>query len=484
MRQIWNPGDTTAGGEMARLIAEYDWTTTLGPIASWPASLKTTVGLMLHSPVPLVLLWGPDGIMLYNDAYGVFAGNRHPGLLGSKVLEGWPEAADLNRKVMAVGMAGGTLQYKDEELSLNRRGKFEPAWMDLFYSPVIAEDGKPGGVIAVVVETTERVLARRKAIVQSQRLAQMFQDAPSFMAQTEGPDHIFSFTNTAYQQLIGHRDVVGKPVREALPEIAGQGFYELLDRVYHTGEAYRGHSVAVTLQTTKGAEPQLRFLDFIYQPLRDDSGVITGIFVEGIDVTESRRNEQHLQLVINELNHRVKNNLAMIQSIASQTFRDAVDLPQARQTFEQRIRALSQANDLLVGRQGAETSVRGVVEQTLHPLWRGDADRLQIEGADLPLAPKSAQALALALHELGTNALKYGAWSNDAGAVTVSWHRNQDRFVLQWRETGGPPVQPPRTRGFGSRLIERGLAAELDARVEMAFAPGGLVCTVDAPAGA
>src|SRR6202000_600697 len=138
----------TGGGDMASLSAAHDWSRALGPIAQWPQSLKTTVGLMLHSPVPLVLLWGADGIMLYNDAYSGFAGGAHPRLLGSKVREGWPEVADFNDHVMRVGLAGGTLSYKDQQLSLNRRGALEPAWMDLFYSPVIDESGKPGGVIA------------------------------------------------------------------------------------------------------------------------------------------------------------------------------------------------------------------------------------------------------------------------------------------------------------------------------------------------
>ncbi len=221
--------------EMARRIRDHDWSTSLGLAADWPASLKTTLGLMLNSPVPLVLLWGPAGTMLYNDAYGAFAGNRHPGILGMPVLEAWPEAADLNSQVMAVGMAGGALEYKDRELVLDRRGTPERSWMDLFYSPVIAEDGRPGGVIAVVVETTERVLARRETAAQGERLAQMFQDAPSFMAQLEGPEHVFTFTNAAYQQLIAHRDVIGKTMRQALPDLAGQGFYELLDRVWRTG---------------------------------------------------------------------------------------------------------------------------------------------------------------------------------------------------------------------------------------------------------
>jgi signal transduction histidine kinase/PAS domain-containing protein len=275
--------------EMGRLINARDWDESLGPITSWPSSLKTTVGLMLRSPVPLVLLWGPDGIMLYNDAYGGFAGNRHPGLLGKKVLEGWPEAADLNTRVMAVGMAGGTLQFKDERLVLNRRGTPEEGWMDLFYSPVIDESGGPGGVIAVVVETTERVLARRAAVAQVERLAQMFQDAPSFMALLDGPDHVFSFTNAAYQQLIAHRTVLGRGIREALPEIVGQGLYELLDQVYATGDSFRGRALPVTLQRTPNAPPEERLLDFIYQPVRNSAGTITGIFVEGVDVTESAR---------------------------------------------------------------------------------------------------------------------------------------------------------------------------------------------------
>jgi PAS domain S-box-containing protein len=186
-------------------------------------------------------------------------------------------------------MAGGTLQFKDERLVLNRRGTPEEAWMDLFYSPVIDATGRPGGVIAVVVETTERVLARRAAVAQVERLAQMFKDAPSFMALLEGPDHVFSFTNAAYQQLIAHRTVLGRSIREALPEIAGQGLYELLDQVYSTGDSVRGRALPVILQRTPNAPPEERLLNFIYQPVRNSAGAITGIFVEGVDVTESER---------------------------------------------------------------------------------------------------------------------------------------------------------------------------------------------------
>jgi PAS domain S-box-containing protein len=159
------PGATflDGSGETGSLVAAHDWSrTSLGPVETWPQSLRTATALLLHSPVPMVLLWGEDGVMLYNDAYSVFAGARHPELLGSRVREGWPEVADFNDHVMKVVLAGGTLAYKDQELTLHRHGRPEQVWMDLAYSPVLDESGKPAGVLAVVTETTERVCAERE----------------------------------------------------------------------------------------------------------------------------------------------------------------------------------------------------------------------------------------------------------------------------------------------------------------------------------
>ncbi|MFT8245957.1 PAS domain S-box protein [Roseomonas sp. BN140053] len=164
----------SGGGELARLIADFDWSTTpLGPIENWPSSLRTAVGLMLRSSVPIVTLWGEDGIMIYNDAYSGFAGGRHPWLLGTKVREGWAEVADFNDHVMKVGLAGGTLAYADQELTLHRHGRPEQVWMNLDYSPVPGEDGQPAGVIAIVVETTGKVRAERELRVAAEALAQL-----------------------------------------------------------------------------------------------------------------------------------------------------------------------------------------------------------------------------------------------------------------------------------------------------------------------
>jgi PAS domain S-box-containing protein len=150
------------GGELAELIRQFDWAkTSLGPLVAWPQSLKTITDTLLQSPVPIVLLWDEDGIMIYNDAYSGFAGGRHPKLLGSKVRDGWPEVADFNDHVMKVGLSGGTLAYKDQELTLYRHGRPEQVWMNLDYSPVLNEAGQPAGVMAIVVETTQRMIAER-----------------------------------------------------------------------------------------------------------------------------------------------------------------------------------------------------------------------------------------------------------------------------------------------------------------------------------
>ncbi|KAA6178004.1 ATP-binding protein [Pseudomonas veronii] len=150
------------GGEMAQRIRAFDWShTDLGPLDRWSTSLACTVQMMLASPVPMVMLWGPAGYMIYNDSYSVFAGGRHPYLLGTPVELGWPEVADFNRHVVDTCLAGGTLSYHNKELVLLRNGQPENVWLDLYYSPVAGDDQQPAGVLAIVVETTAHVISER-----------------------------------------------------------------------------------------------------------------------------------------------------------------------------------------------------------------------------------------------------------------------------------------------------------------------------------
>lgn len=151
------------GGEMAERIRAFDWSRTdLGAIDTWSNSLRTNVQMLLASPVPLVMLWDRPGYMIYNDAYAEFAGGRHPYLLGTPVELGWPEVADFNRNIVDVCLAGGTLSYANKELVLLRNGQPEDVWLDLHYSPVSDDQGAPAGVIAIVVETTARVVSERQ----------------------------------------------------------------------------------------------------------------------------------------------------------------------------------------------------------------------------------------------------------------------------------------------------------------------------------
>ncbi|MFL6634592.1 MAG: PAS domain S-box protein, partial [Massilia sp.] len=273
------------GGLLGRIIDDYDWSaTSLGPVGRWPDVVRTTVELILRSPVPIVTLWGEDGVMIYNDAYSGIAGGRHPRLLGSKVREGWPEVADFNDNVMKVGLAGGTLSYRDQELTLHRTGKPEQVWMNLDYSPIVDAGGAVVGVIAIVVETTAKVRAERWLSGEHDRLQSMFEQAPGFMAQLAGADHVIQSANAAYRALAGQRDLVGKPLRDALPETVPQGVIAILDQVYLAGTAYTATASPLWLAGGDGNR-RLHYVDFVYQPVKREDGTVFGIFVQGADVT-------------------------------------------------------------------------------------------------------------------------------------------------------------------------------------------------------
>jgi len=171
-----------------------------------------------------------------------------------------------------------------------------------------------------------------------------------------------------------------------------------------------------------------------------------------------------------------------VQSIARQSFVAGVEPEQSRQQFEGRLMALSRAHDILTREHWGGAPLAGIVREATAP-WRDQHhDRLRADGPPVWLPPRHALAFAMVLHELGTNAVKYGALSSQEGTVAISWSAD-GMLRLRWAESGGPPVQPPARRGFGSRLIERGLRHEIGGRVKLDFAPGGVVCTIEAPLG-
>ncbi|WP_157032975.1 sensor histidine kinase [Sphingomonas changbaiensis] len=209
-------------------------------------------------------------------------------------------------------------------------------------------------------------------------------------------------------------------------------------------------------------------------------GEVDRIIGVALDITDRKRDEEHQRLLLHELNHRVKNTLAVVQALAHQSFAGSRD--HARQdAFEGRLIALASAHNLLTRESWEAASLIDVIRSAA-AACDPDEQRLTLDGPDIRVPPKAAVAMALAIHELCTNAVKYGALSNDSGQVTIAWRVEEGRLRLVWTEAGGPPVDSPRRRGFGSRMLERALAGELVGSVNLDFAPSGLRCTIDAPA--
>ena len=228
-----------------------------------------------------------------------------------------------------------------------------------------------------------------------------------------------------------------------------------------------------------------RWYDIHIEPLRDLSGTTVGLTGAVVDVTERKENEQHLRLLMRELTHRSKNLLAVIQAMARQTARHAGSIDDFVEFFSARLQALSRSHDLLVQESWHGASLTDMVRSQLRHHLDSESAQVSIRGPNIFLKPEAAQNIGLALHELSTNAAKYGALSVPGGRVEISWARRMAEagggFELSWRESGGPPVTEPKARGFGSLVIERNLARGLDGTVELSFAATGVVCNVSVP---
>ena len=481
------------GGEMGALTRGYDWTKTpLGPPDGWPQSLKTAVRLLLTSQHPMFIWWGPELIQFYNDAYRQTMGpERHPSALGQYGYDCWTEIWDIIGPQIEFVMAGkGATWHVDQLVPVTRHGRREDVWWTYGFSPIDIED-QVGGVLVVCNDvTTQHLLTAqlRQANLQlgdeSARLRQLFHQSPGFMCILRGPQHAFEFTNASYSQLIGHRDVIGKTIREALPELADQRFFELLDQVYASGEPFVGRRLPVLLQTQTTGQTERRFVDFVYQPILDKAGKASGIFVEGSDVTDHVHTEESQQLLIRELHHRVKNTLATVQGILGATARSSLNITDFHEAFAGRLISLGKTHTVLTESQRQEASVYELLRLELEPYDDAPGRRIKLDGPDVRLPVTLAVLVGLAFHELVTNAAKYGALSDLAGVLEVNWTvegETKPMLHIEWVEHNGPPVAPPTREGFGSRLLSKVLPMQADVSVKMNFAPTGLHASISLP---
>ena len=234
-------------------------------------------------------------------------------------------------------------------------------------------------------------------------------------------------------------------------------------------------------------EYRLRRYDGVYRWVLDNGapysrdGEFAGYFGSCVDVTAHHEAASKQKLLIDELNHRVQNTLTIVQAIARKSFVDGRPAEETREVFYDRLQALSAAHTVLTRENWDGASLLEVVRGALVEGF--GEDQIELSGDDAVLPPSAAASFALAIHELCTNALKYGALSNGTGRVSVQWTVSsgpERRLHLSWRESGGPPVVRPARQGFGSSMLERGLARELKGSVRLDFDPAGLVCTIDA----
>jgi two-component sensor histidine kinase len=485
MNRAEAPKFLSGGGEMGALMRAHDWaSSSIGPPESWPQSLRVTVRLVLNTRHPMFIWWGPDLIQIYNDAYRETMGpERHPSALGARGRECWAEIWDIIGPQIDYVMTGQGSTWDVERLvPVTRHGRREDVWWTYSYSPIDYEGGV-GGVLVVCNDVTAQYRAKLALEHQTRRFEQLFEKAPSFMAIVRGPNHVFELANAAYRRLIANRDALGKPVEQVLPEIEGQGFIKLLDDVRRSGITHVGRRVPLNLASEDGVT-KLHYLDFVYAPLVEPDGEVSGIFVEGVDVTDHMQAEQQLTLINAELKHRVKNTLTVVSAMASQTFRTATDKTPVL-AFQGRLAALARAHDLFIEAGWALSSMHDTVETALAP-YRSGTDQFTISGPQTMIGSKQALSLALGLHELATNATKYGALSQPGGHVDIAWAietgDGTPTFTFHWQESGGPPVSVPERQGFGSVLITRVLKADFGGSLELNYEETGLVCRLQTAA--
>jgi PAS domain S-box-containing protein len=486
-----------------------------------------------------------------------------------------------------------------------RAGVQTETYWNYSFTAIRDENGTIVGIFNQGNETTTAVLARRQAQEEIVRLGRMFAQTPAAIAILEGPSHVFTLVNAAYEVLVQRSGLVGKTVAEALPEIQKQGFTDLLDRVYASAEPYIGRAVLIDFILADGQVEQ-KHVDFIFQPMFDSEGETLGIFVQATDVSEAatamaalRESEERFEAIVNsidqmiwsttpdglhdyfnqrwyeytglnegetnglawenpfhpedrartwrvwqhsletgepyhveyrlrhhsgeyrwvigraqcvrdedgkiirwygtctdihdlkvaeearqlllrELNHRVKNLFSITSGMINMTARTAATVPAMAETLQGRLRALAKAHELVqpaisAGPQAPEIGSLGVlIEDILRP-HAEDRSRVSLSGPLVEIGLKASTSLALILHELATNAAKYGAFAGSEGTLDVRWSVVEDKLHLDWTEAlGGRQINAPSSLGFGSKLARTSATQQLGGEIDFDWAPDGL----------
>jgi two-component sensor histidine kinase/PAS domain-containing protein len=475
----------SGGGEMGALMRAHDWSSSsIGPPSNWSQSLRTVVRLMLNTGHPMYIFWGADSACLYNDAYRRSIGpERHPGSLGRPGREVWHEIWDIiGPQIEQVLSGGGATWHEDHLVPITRYGRREDVYWTYSYSP-IDDNTAPsgiGGVLVICTETTQKV-------IEEQRLSGALRAGQLVHWETDLITGTRTWTREA-MALFGLSLVDGRgrfggvadEFRLALhpdDRYLADGFYELADKQDWFPVEYRIRRPDGTVRWLSGGGQVLA---------RSAEGKAQRLINVVADVSERKIAEERVKFLMGEITHRSKNLLSVVQAIASQTGRTVGTFEEFQKRFTQRLQGLAASHDLLVLRDWQGAPLKELVRLQLDPFTESGSERISVSGPDVLLRPEAAEAIGLALHELATNAVKYGALSVPVGRVTISWafedHGPEPRqFLVNWIERGGPTVTPPSRTGFGHVVFERLVTQSLNGSVAIDFVTEGLIWKLSIP---
>lgn len=463
---------------MKTLTQRHDWSgTPLGPHDAWPQSLRTTVDIVLASGHAMCIMWGPERTFLYNDAYAPFLGTRHPLALGKPAKAVWPDVWNEIAPLVERTFAGETYTALEMPLTMMRNGFEEETVWDFCYSPVCDEHGKVAGLLNVASESTKRVLALR----QRDAAVAELRDSEAFMASV-----LASSTDCIkVLDLTGHLTFMNKGGLELMEigdfdDVKGRYWPDFLigegpDQARSAiNEAGRGRAVNLICpgNTLRGTP---KFWSVSISPILGPDGSTDRVLAVSRDITELEIAREQQQLLNGELAHRIKNTMSVVQAIAHQTLGQVTEAD-AMKAFGDRIAALAASHSLLMGQNWSSALLHDVVRGAISTFG---ADRFKIAGPSVGIGPRATLALSLMLHELATNAVKYGALRVPKGYVVLQWTTQDDRLHLLWQERGGPSAVEPTRRGFGSRIIRMGLTGS--GGVNLIYGMEGLTVKASAP---
>ena len=473
---------TSAMPRMENLVQGFDWAaTSLGAHDAWPQSLRTTVDNMLASGHAMCVIWGPERILLYNDAYAPVLGKRHPAALGMPTAAVWPELWDDIKLLVDRTFAGESCVFRDQPLLMTRKGYEEETWWDFAYSPVRNERGDVAGLLNITSDSTERVLAlqRYDAMAAEAREREAFMSgvlaASTDCIKVVELDGTLSFMSEGGMQTMEVSDfnqVRGCPWPDFL-KADGPEFARKAIEAAKQGQTSHFEAPADTYLGTG------KFWSVSVSPIPGPDGRVARILSVSRDHTKLEKSREQERLLNGELAHRIKNTMSVVQAIAYQTLGKVADKVSMK-AFEERLGALSRSHDLLTNRSWSTAQIGDLARASLATFGE---NRFEFAGPDVAVGSRATLSLSLMLHELGTNAVKYGALSVPEGKVHLNWtvRRDGDKEVvdLSWAERGGPPAVEPTRKGFGSRVIRMGLTGS--GGVDVEYGMQGLMVRASAP---